>query len=680
MKQLNLFRNSLLALMLFSAGIVSAQTRHPLHYGIIGTATTTNWYQDYVGVRFEVLTPLIVAGDKQYSYAFSGTSSWGAPVTTPLINKQIVMPQAGDSLVGSAVTPGLMTGKIAFVYRGGGVYFSDKAARCFAAGAIAVVIVNNQSNGVIGMSASTPFTGCPVFMITKADGDAIDAAYHDGIAGDTARMTISLWGLGNTYDVGLINQGYSLYHNYAIPYSQLTSGINPVPYKGVNGAFIANFGTADPGQTTLYSTTTFYPVSGPSVTVHSDSTKLPSFPVADSIWSFYGPEFNMTGITSGDGHVTTRYSIKTATPDQYGGDDTLSTTFFLTDSLYSKGRYDFVKHHPIATFYESPALGTTPPDGDYFLWGPMYYIAKGGGYFDSVQFTAVSNTDTGHIISSISDISVFLFKWVDGANSDPLDSIVQTDELQLIGMATKSFPATDANPADTSGGWFAAQFGDSLGNHAAIHVDSNSWYFVAEQLENGWFMGLDGNTNSFPRTYGTFNYGKMEYPSTMWPGAEQAGVGAGPIVSYPGYGMSPATFGGTSLIRSIDSTIFSSQKGLIPAVAFTTSSYVPDTGATDTTHKHDLVHNVNKASVNFDIYPNPATDVINASLTMSDPGGVVTYTILNSSAQVVASEKHTNVMLNDKCSFTTNKLPNGTYYLAVVTNAKSMFKKFVVLR
>ena len=674
MKQLNLFRNSLLALLICSAGIVNAQTKHPLAFGAVGTLAS-NYYQDYVGVRFEVLSPISVAGDKQYSYAW--TNSWGAPVTTPLVNKQIIMPQAGDSLATSAVTVD-MTGKIALVYRGGN-YFSQKAAACFAAGAIAVVIVNNAPNGVIGMSAGTTFTGCPVFMITKADGDAIDAKYHDGIAGDTARMTITLWGLGNTYDLGLINQGYSMYHDYAMPYAQLTSGINPVAYKGVNGAFIANFGSADPGQTTLYSTTTFYPTSGGSSLIHSDSTKLSSFPASDSIWSFYGPEFNMTGITSGDGYISTKYTIKTATPDQYLGDDTLSTTFYLTDSLYSKGRYDFVNHHPIASFFESPALTTTPPDGDFYLWGPMYYIAKGGGYFDSVQFTAVSNTDTGHIISSISSISVFLFKWVDGANTDdPLDSFVQTDELELIGIANKNFPSTDANPADTSGGWFSAQFGDSLGNPAAVHVDSNSWYFVAEQLQNGWFMGLDGNINSYPRTYGTFNYGKIEYPSTMWPGADQAGVGAGPIVSYPGNGMSPTTFGGTSFLSSVDSVIFSTQKGLVPAVAFTTTSFVPDTGSGTTSHV--AVHNVNKAFVAFDVYPNPATDVINASLTFGFPAGSVTYSILNSSAQIVAKEEHTNVILNDNFSYATNKLPNGTYFLAVVSNGKSMFKKFVVLR
>ncbi len=663
MNQLNLFRNSLLALLICSAGIVNAQTKHPLAFGAVGTLAS-NYYQDYVGVRFEVLSPVSVAGDKQYSYAW--TNSWGTPVTTPLVNKQIIMPQAGDSLATSAVTVD-MTGKIALVYRGGN-YFSQKAAACYAAGAIAVVIVNNAPNGVIGMSAGTTFTGCPVFMITKADGDAIDAKYHDGIAGDTARMTITLWGLGNTYDLGLINQGYSLYHDYAIPYSQLTSGINPLAYKGVNGAFVANFGTADPGQTTLYSTTTFYPNSGSSSVVHSDSTKLSSFPASDSIWAFYGPEFNMTGITSGDGRITTKYTIKTATPDQYLGDDTLSTSFYLTDSLYSKSRYDFVNHHPIASFFEEPALGTTAPTGDHYLWGPMYYIAKGGGYFDTVQFTMVSNTDTGHIISSISGVSVYFFKWVDGI--DTLDNFMQTNELELVAIGQKNFPSTNSNPADTSGGYFNAVVLDSNGINL-VKVDSNSWYFIAPDLENGWYAGLDGNINAYPRTYGTFNFGTIEYPSTMWPGGWNDG--SGPLQSYAGYGMSPTTFGGTSLLSSVDSVIFSTQKGLVPAIAFTTTSYVPDTSKT-------AVKNVNQAFQNFTIFPNPASDVVNGSVSFNDPAGVVSYTILNSAGQVVAKEKHTGVQLNDKYTYSTEKLANGSYYMVVSSNGKEMFKKFVVLR
>jgi len=145
------------------------------------------------------------------------------------------------------------------------------------------------------------------------------------------------------------------------------------------------------------------------------------------------------------------------------------------------------------------------------------------------------------------------------------------------------------------------------------------------------------------------------------------------LQSYAGYGMSPTTFGGTSLLSSVDSVIFSTQKGLVPAIAFTTTSYVPDTSKT-------AVKNVNQAFQNFTIFPNPATDVVNGSVSFNDPAGVVSYTILNSAGQVVAKEKHTSVQLNDKYTYSTEKLANGSYYMVVSSNGKEMFKKFVVLR
>ncbi len=668
MKQLDLFKTLLLVAFLSAAGFVNAQTSHPVHYGLLGTSTTSNWYQDYVGVRFEVLSPISVAGDKQYSFAYDGGSSWGAPVTTPIVNVPIVMPAGGDSLVAASLPAGSMNGKIALCYRGGGIYFSDKAARCYAAGAIAVVIVNNNPNGVIGMSASTTFTGCPVFMITKADGDAIDAKYHSGVAGDTARMTITLWGQGNTYDVGFIPQGIARWHDYAVPYHQLTSGLHPMAYMAQNGAFIGNFGTGNPGHVKLFSTTSFATVGAPTV-IHNDTTILNSFPAIDSIWAFYGPQHNLTGITSGSGKVTVKYTIHSDSADQYMGDDTTSYSFYTTDSLYSKGRYDFANKHPLANMYEAAALVTTPvPSGDLYIWGPMYYIAQGGGNFCNVQWSMSSNTDTGHIIASLASINVYVFKWVDGVGGTA-DSFVENGELVLLGAGVKSF-AGSTNPGDTSGGFFNVTVGDSLGNPMNVHVDSNNWYLVAPEVPNGWFLGCDGYLNTYPRTYGRNMFNNyLEYPSAIWPGGRL--TGSNPQVGFPSSALAPCNFGG---YYTVDSVYFSSQKGLIPSVAFTTTNYTPDTAS------HVGVHGGTKSFSKFDLYPNPASEVINASLSFENNAGTVTYTIIDATARVITKETHNNVMLSDNFTYATGKMTPGNYFLVAVSNGRQMFKKFTVIR
>jgi hypothetical protein len=419
------------------------------------------------------------------------------------------------------------------------------------------------------------------------------------------------------------------------------------------------------------SATTFSPAVGAPTVIHRDTTILNSFPSIDSIWAFYGPQHDLTGITSGAGKVTVKYTIQSDSADQYLGDDTTSYSFYTTDSLYSKGRYDFANHRPMVSLWEAPTLvtTTTPPTGDFFLWGPMYYIAQGGGYFDTVQWSMASNSDTGHIISSLSTISVYVFKWVDGTGGT-LDSFVENGELQLVGTAPRNFSGS-TNPADTSGGYFAAKVIDSNGVPAAIHVDSNSWYFIAPELPNGWFVGLDGNNSSLPRTYGRgFFNNYIEYPSTMWAGARSAG--SNPMVADPTAALLPWAFGGSV---NLDSVHFASQKGLIPAVPFTTTRFVPDTS-----HSHVGVHNTKQAFEKFEVYPNPASDVVNASMAFENAAGTVIYTILDGSARVVAKETHNNVMMNDKFTYNTGALAAGNYFIVAYSNGKQMFRKFTVIR
>src|SRR5438105_3078469 len=128
MKQINLFKSLLLTAFLAASGIVNAQI-HPLHFGIGAINTKSNWYADYVGLRFEVVSPVSDARDKQDTYTYSGTTPWGGQVTSPIVNKTIIMPQSGDSAcsvgtVDHTITVD-MTGKIGVVYRGASVFFGD---------------------------------------------------------------------------------------------------------------------------------------------------------------------------------------------------------------------------------------------------------------------------------------------------------------------------------------------------------------------------------------------------------------------------------------------------------------------------------------------------------------------------------------------------------------------------
>ena len=112
-------RNLLLATGIAGASVANAQI-HPLAFGartlIGGGAAESNWYADYVGLRFVVSYPSSIAGPKVYTHAGTGTTPWGTTVTTPINDVPIVMPPlGGDTLAGSAMPAGSMTGKIAYI-------------------------------------------------------------------------------------------------------------------------------------------------------------------------------------------------------------------------------------------------------------------------------------------------------------------------------------------------------------------------------------------------------------------------------------------------------------------------------------------------------------------------------------------------------------------------------------
>lgn len=675
----------LLIALLGASGAANGQV-HALAFGVIGGGTATNWYKDYVGLRFEVVAPALVAGDKQYSIANNGsgaTGEWGAAITLPIINKPIIMAQetgGADSLI---VAPGLslftnaasFPGKIAFVYRGGSVEFGYKALECQAAGAIACVIVNNIPGPPIGMAAgaSGGSVTIPVFMITKADGDLIDGQYNQG---NIPSMTITYWGLNNKNDLGFVPGGIALWHDYAIPSNQLAS-TNPSPYKMVSGAFIANYGSNDITNVKVSDTVTFSALEtgAPSVVHTGVSPTLALFtglahtPTPDSIYAMFNPtEYDLGA--PGVGGYSIKYTISSDSADQYLGDNTATADFHVTDSLYSKGRYDFVNNKPIVQSYE--AFGT---GGAEYLWGPMYYVAKGGATVSTVQYSLLNGTTTGDLAAGNNNI--YLFKWVDGSGGQPNDGIVQNGEFELVGSGSKVY----ALGIDTSGAILNAQiYRDTTTSNAGIvqpYLLDNTWYYLAIDVPSNtgtYYLGCDGIGDALPRAYGrrysTANV--LEYSSVVG----EAGGGYTDLYATPGTAQFAVPAAGAlanTSVSFVDSFNYGSSKGLIPAVAMIVNN------SPDTSHLHDAVNNVTPAASLITLSPNPAKDYLNVSFALDMPSATVRFTIIDGLARVVGREVLNNVQ-NGTYSVPTTNLPAGNYYLVINYYDKIMSKKFVVIK
>ena len=673
MKQINLFKSLLLVASLAATSIVNAQI-HPLAFGVGTYNTNPNWYADYVGLRFEVVSPAFDAGNKVYTTTNSGSTPWGGAVTSPIVNIPISMPQSGDSAcnvgaVDHTITTN-MTGKIGVVYRGASVYFGDKAADCQNAGAIACVIINNVPGAPVGMGiggAGSSVT-IPVFMISKADGDVLDSLYNAGVV---ANITITSWGQSLRNDLGFVPGGTAMWHAYAVPSNQITASGNPTAYNMLDGAFIANYGTSAATGVKLKSSLTFTPTAGVATPVHTAEVDLSTpFTVADSIYAmFNSTEYPLNQVGSGRYDLT--YLIESDTTDQYPSDNTQTISFYASDTVFSKGSYDFTSNQPMRSSYESFGGGVE------FLWGPMYYVAK-STMVSGVQYAlAMNSTTTGYPYLPTSN-NIFIFKWVDGSVGSAPDSLVEDGELQLVGSAVKTYNGF----SDTSEALLYQQiYSDTgSGNNGAssggvLTLDSNSWYYVCIDVPATTFLGCDGSTNDnpFPRVYGRYhaNVGAsgnhlLDY-SSLDMVYSTAGFMKDSLYYYAGQGVAPIPSGMTGYLNSVDSFVYSNLPGLIPAVALTI------------TNNPLSVKNVSTPLGNVSVYPNPAKDQLNVAVTFDKMEPSVSYEIIDGLARFVGKETHTNVK-SETYTVNTAKLAAGNYYLIINAEGKVMTKKFVVTK
>jgi len=537
---------------------------HPLAFG------ATNWYTDYVGIRLFVTTPGIIAGEKVNAPAIVGSVTGGAEwpdiVYSSLINVPVVIPPVTDSEAATPFATGSMTGMICLIWRGPSsspVSFSQKALYAQNAGAVACIIMNafpGSSPFSPGYTSGVGTITIPVIMIGYDDASAIEYEYN--LSPGSVRMTITLWNQNYNNNLGFVPDGAAGWHDYAIPSNQLFSGGNPSAYKGMDGAFIANYGLNNATHIKVNDTLKYTPSGGGTSVIHTDvSPTLVLFPPSDSIYAMLAPaEYNFAPTGTGTGRFDLTYTINSDSVDQYLADDTATYSFYTTDSLYSKGRYDFINNAPVCDIYATPFPGTD------FLWGPMYYVAHQGTAISSVQFSISSTTSssTAHPYYgtaspiSLGSMNIYAFKWLDGSGGHPLDGLVQNGELSLIALGIYTFLGSD-----TSGGVFTVQMGDTLTGTpgATILLDSNSWYYIAANVPSGYFLGCDGQQSPYPRIYSRYHSsGTMDYSSVEW-------TGDYPFIAMPGSAAPPCPFPGTANVNSVDSFNYTAQIGMIPAIA-----------------------------------------------------------------------------------------------------------------
>lgn len=656
--------NSLRKLAFVSAigisSIATAQTVQPLAFPAPGTGTVNNWYKNYVGIRFQVTNPASIAGDKDYTTSNDLTGSTGIWGGAPTTMSDTVKFAASDSLAGAAFPAGYFNGKIALIYRGGGIEFGFKALQAQNAGAVAVVLINNVAGGPVGMAAggSGGSVTIPVFMVSIDDGMDMTAQLR---ASQPVVLNINInWASGFRNDLGFVPAGISISANNAMPFNQLNTATTPEAYKMKNGAFIANYGSSSATNVKLKSTTSFTPTGGSSSVIASDSVVLSTFLVRDSIWAMYAPTTSLP-IQTAKGRYDLKYNISSDSTDQFTGDNNHTYSFYTTDSLWSKGRYDFTRNKPVTTTYTRPGGTSTDP----FIWTVPYYVANGTGtYFKNVQFSCVNGVG---LLPSGGQVFIYVFKWTDAAAT--MDSLMENSELELVAAGVKTFDGI----ADSAFQTFNVPiFNDTLygGTGNSVQLANNSWYVIGAELPNGYALGCDGVLSGLPRSFGRSHFptGRYhEYYNPIWAAGDRR-ISTNSMVNFPNAALYPWAFDGVGSY-DIDSVMYDNQKGLIPGLPFTTTT-------------HPTIVSVKDASTTFaklEVYPNPTADVLNVNIALDQTAKMVTYKVIDVTGKSYSHVNHNNVS-SEMYTFNTANLPSGNYYLIVAADGKTSIKKFTVAR
>lgn len=683
MKHFNFLKFTLIIVLFGIGGSVSGQI-NPLAFGphgIAGSTTTSDamYYINYVGGRLMVTAPTVIAGEKLYTTSNDGgggTGVWGGVVTTPIPPTDVIM-CATDSL-GCSIPVGSMTGKVALIWRGS-CEFGHKALQAQNAGAIAIIIINQHAGeGPVGMGAGAVGTSVtiPVFMVGNLDGIAMSAQYGSAATGTpgTVKVAITPWGQGHANDLGFVPGGVAGWHNYATPAAQFMAGAATAnAYKGIDVAFIANYGSSPATNVKVISSTAFTPTGGSSSVQHTDTTEyagpfvgvvsLPGDDTRDSILSMITDEYNLTA--TGPGRFDVTYTITSDSADDFNADNTITSSFYLSDSVYCKSRYNFTAQKPIRN------IGYTWGTGTPFVWGPFYYVAQGGSYFSKAQYSISGSGTAGSTIFLSGSSELFIFKWEDGANGQPGDSILQAGELMLKATGKYDYLAA----SDTSGADYTISELRDPGDNAIPNfaLEANSWYYVAIGVGSSTgqtqYLGCDGILNPLVRVYGRgkINPRNMEYQSMVLGSTDDTATSAsGNFAPMPGTQ--------TSFVNNIDSFSFPNLKGMVPSVALVTR-----TTTIDPTPSHDGVNNVNRPSANVNLFPNPASSFVDVAVEFDRPVKNVTYKILDGLGRYVSQETTHNVS-KETHRLNTSGLKAGFYYLIVYADDARIAKTFTITK
>ncbi len=378
---------------------------------------------------FEIKSPPSIKGFYNISLGDSTVNYWGnGSIAKKSVEAQLMLASGADS-VASATLQRNYSGKIAVLFRGGGIGFGTKALRAQAAGAVAVIIVNhgNQADGTVNGDEVFAMAGGGTNYTT---GDGVQVKIPVIMISKNSYLKLSPVLRSAVSVTGYIGGKQSLDYDL-----KLSSDLLIVPAKSTRtkamvrkgmvsdtlGFSLINNGNKDQtnivvralivkGLDTLYNRGAFIDTILAKDTVgyyfFSDvSGTLPFKPTNDLDTGRYDLTFSVVNLNE----VTFRDTLM----DQYNQDNVVKTSFYVTDSIYSIAKMTSYKGSNGKTYNNVPVWGTaTKPGGTYTNYSScIVYKDKNLSNVEASGMTFMAYMTAGVLKDNLFKVNVY--EWND---------------------------------------------------------------------------------------------------------------------------------------------------------------------------------------------------------------------------------------------------------------------------
>lgn len=425
-------------------------------------------------VIFNVTFPSVIGGT--YNFEYADSTSWGVSDLTDPINSvtdTLVLAYdntAADSLCCSSILNSAeVNGKIAVLYRGD-CQFGLKALNAQNAGAVAVIIINNDGEAV-GMLGGDNGMGVtiPVVMIGETDGVVITDAIRNG--------TVVAF-LGSK--LGYYDNDINMYASGVMRAKQF-SNVQRVCQDSTEftvevGAWMFNFGA---NKQTGISLSADIVLNG--TTIYSEVSDTFSLASGDS--NFISLKHFAQG-SYAVGYYHMNYTIASDSTDQDMSDNVINSDFMISESQISYAPIDSTTLRPISSgHYRTVSRGL---NGDEQLFCIHYQDPNASRLgVVGMYFSAVRSSDIGSTLDSEGDaVNIYAYEW-----TETFTGLADFDNNPSLGITLNEISSGEYA--------FASDLQDSsiyvpfFQNFAL--VDNQRYLFCLSAFSDTVYYGMNGN-------------------------------------------------------------------------------------------------------------------------------------------------------------------------------------------